>query len=152
MVELQKQDIWKKQKNFSYILFFGSKQNPVVYINKKDILESFLLRQVLCIFRIFPYFPVCLSEILTAFLFRIRELEDGDLTLPETHGQMHIPIHGNLDRGVSQHLAESFDLHTRFYAACGKGMTECMKVQIPDAAAFYDLFKMSSHLSWLHRG
>ena len=56
---------------------------------------------------------------------------------------MHVSIHGNLDRGMSQHLAESLDLHTGLHAACGKGMTERMKMQIPDAAAFYDLFKMS---------
>ena len=75
-----------------------------------------------------------------------------NLALFKAHGQMHVPIHGNLDRGMSQHLAESLDLHTRLHTACGKGMTECMKMQIPDAAAFYDLFKMSGHLSGLHRG
>ena len=46
MVGLQKQDIWEKKKNFPYILFFGSKQNPVAYINKKDILESSFLRHL----------------------------------------------------------------------------------------------------------
>lgn len=69
MVGLQKQDIWKRRKIFPYILFFGSKQNPVAYINKKDILESFLLRHPLHIFPIFRHFPVCLTEILTVFLF-----------------------------------------------------------------------------------
>ena len=39
----------------------------------------------------------------------------------KAHGQMHVPIHGNLDRGMSQHLAESLDLHTRLHTACGKG-------------------------------
>ena len=59
----------KEEKFFHISCFFGSKQNPVAYINKKDILESFLLRQVFCIFPIFPYFLVCLTEILTVFLF-----------------------------------------------------------------------------------
>lgn len=136
MVGLQKQDIWKKRKIFPYILFFGSKQTPVAYINKKDILESSFLRQALHIFPIFRHFPLCLTEILTGFRFRIRELEDGDLALFKTHGQMHVPIHGDLDRGVSQHLTECFDLHTRFHAACRKCMTERMKMQIPDTTGF----------------
>ena len=59
----------KEEKFFHISCFFGSKQNPVAYINKKDILESFLLRQVFCIFPIFRHFPVCLTEILTVFLF-----------------------------------------------------------------------------------
>lgn len=125
-----------KKKNFPYILFFGSKQNPVAYINKKDILESSFLRQALHIFPIFRHFPLCLTEILTGFRFRIRELEDGDLALFKTHGQMHVPIHGDLDRRVSQHLTKCFDLHTRFHTACRKCMTKCMKMQIPDTTVF----------------
>ena len=121
-------------------------------IYRTVVLDSSFLRQALHIFPIFRHFPLCLTEILTGFRFHIREPEDGDLALFKTHGQMHVPIHGNLDRGMSQHLAESLDLHTRLHTACGKGMTECMKMQIPDAAAFYDLFKMSGHLSGLHRG
>lgn len=136
MVGLQKQDIWEKKKNFPYILFFGSKQNPVAYINKKDILESSFLRQSLRIFHIFRHFLLCLTEILTGFRFRIRKLENGDLALLKTHRQMHIPIHSDLDRGMSQHLAECFDLHTRFHTACREGMTERMKMQIPDTTVF----------------
>ena len=126
----------KKEKFFHISCFFGSKQTPVAYINKKDILESSFLRQALHIFPIFRHFPLCLTEILTGFRFHIREPEDGDLALFKTHGQMHVPIHGNLDRGMSQHLAESLDLHTRLHTACGKGMTECMKMQIPDTTGF----------------
>lgn len=59
----------KEEKFFHISCFFGSKQNPVAYINKKDILESFLLRHPLHIFPIFRHFPVCLTEILTVFLF-----------------------------------------------------------------------------------
>lgn len=121
---------------FSYILFFCSKYNPIAYINKKDVLESSFLRQVIHIFLIFQHFPLCLTEILTGFRFRIRELEDGDLALFKTHGQMHVPIHGDLDRRVSQHLAECFNLHTRFHAACRKCMTERMKMQIPNTTGF----------------
>ena len=36
----------KEEKFFHISCFFGSKQNPVAYINKKDILESFLLRHL----------------------------------------------------------------------------------------------------------
>jgi len=111
-----------KKKNFPYILFFGSKQNPVAYINKKDILESSFLRQSLRIFPIFRHFLLCLTEILTGFRFRIRKLENGDLALLKTHRQMHVPVHGDLDRRMSQHLTECFDLYTRFHAACRKCM------------------------------
>ena len=126
----------KEEKFFHISCFFGSKQTPVAYINKKDILESSFLRQALHIFPIFRHFPLCLTEILTGFRFHIREPEDGDLALFKTHGQMHVPVHGNLDRGVSQHLTECFDLHTRFHAACRKCMTESMKMQIPDTTGF----------------
>ena len=63
-----------------------------------------------------------------------------------------IHIHRNRDVLVTEYFLQDLRRYAAFDAARGKGMTECMKMQIPDAAAFYDLFKMSGHLSGLHRG
>lgn len=72
MVGLQKQDIWEKKKNFPYILFFGSKQNPVAYINKKDILESLLLR---CLYEPNTNHISHFCQSFSAFILKYNNLE-----------------------------------------------------------------------------
>lgn len=67
------------------------------------------------------------------------------------HGRMDIPVQGDLDLRVPQDLAEALDVGAALDAVGGKGMSEYMKIFLPQAGFCDNPLKMILHGSGVCR-
>ena len=67
------------------------------------------------------------------------------------HGWVHIPVQGDLDIGVPQDLAETFDVNALLHAICRKRVAQYMEVSFVDLGFPQYPFELVLHRPWLQR-